>query len=172
MPDAATLADQFRSIVDDVTKMAAEDRKSLQDQLNALMNQQTEIEKEIAELEQHIASIDKDVAVGLSRAARDAGVRVKLVGGKNGKDAKQKTPRKRLSETDVKKVLDVIPDGEDDALTIGKITKAIGASDSTLVAAAIKQLLKDRAITSVGERRGKRYFKPGKKLKQVKKSKN
>ena len=167
MTEALAFANQFVPLFAEIAAKAADDRKSLQEKIDALKTQHEQIDKEIEGLEQHIASIDEDVAVGFNHAARIAGVRVTVVSRKREEDARaHKTPTKQLSEKDVNKLLDVIPDGEDDALTIGKITKALDAPDSAPVAAAIKRLLKERAITSVGERRAKRYFKPGKKLAQ------
>ena len=135
-----------------------------------LAAQQKQIDSEIVELERSLGSIDKEIALGLTHAAREAGVRVVLADGpmESAKPAAGAAAADSL-EKYLDRVLNVIPDGVEKALTIGKVTKSVDIEDPTIVASCVRKLLKTGKITSVGERRAKRYFRPAKQLVQVKK---
>jgi hypothetical protein len=155
MMDAAGFANLFSPILKEVTEGAAEERTTLKQECEELTEHRNRIDAEIAELEEHLNTIDEDVALGFAHAARGAGVTVGLNKGNGSK----KRRRPRPSENDFKKVLAVVPDGKETAMTIGQIAKALDLPDSTVVGAALKHYMKNTTIETIGERRAKRYYR-------------
>ena len=155
MMDAAGFANLFSPILKEVTEGAAEERTTLRQECEELTEHRNRIDAEIAELDKHLNTIDEDVALGLAHAARGAGV---TVGSNRGNGSKQRG-RPRPSENDFNKVLDVVPDGKETAMTIGQITKALDLPDSTVIGTALKHFIKLRTIETIGERRAKRYYR-------------
>ena len=158
MTRAAEYANAFAPALKQAVELAVTDKAQTEKKIEELRAKKERIDQELMQLQHHLDSIDRDLALGLTHAAREAGVRVNLADGGNGSGRRAPADRKPTDE-DVKKLVAVLPQGEQNAMTMGAIKKAIDISDVQIVPAALSHLLSDRNAKAVGQRRGKRYYR-------------
>jgi hypothetical protein len=156
MAEPAHYAELLAPVVALAAEMAQDDKKSVQDQIDTLEARRREIDVEIEETRKHLDEIDSSIAVGLTHAAKDAGLKINLEAQKSEKTAPASTATEPAVPLRV--LIDNIPSGVENAVTIGGIKKTLNVSDSKLVMSALSKLLRNNTVKTVGQRRGKRYY--------------
>jgi chromosome segregation ATPase len=157
MADPDRYAELLAPVVALAAEMAQDDKKSVQDHIDTLEARRHEIDLEIRQIRKHLDEIDSSIAVGLTHAAKDAGLKINLDAQKSEKTAtvsESPTPA-----TPLRVIIEHIPSGLKNALTIGQIKKALNVTDSKLVMPGLSKLLRNNTVRTFGQRRGKRYYR-------------
>lgn len=158
MSRAAEYANALAPALKQALELSVEDKAHTQKRIEELQAKKEQIDRELMALQQHLESIDSDLALGLTHAAREAGVKVNLVDGRNSSGNRAQSDAK-LTNEDVRTILAVLPEGKQNAMTMGALKKSVDVSAVQIVPAALSRLLSDNRVKTVGQRRGKRYYR-------------
>ncbi len=153
-------ANVFAPVFEQAAETATNEKNAMQERIEALQTQRDDFDRQIESVKQQMESLDEAIRIGLTHAAREAGLKFSLNGNGNGNAAgARKGGADKISNEHTSQVLAAVPEGRRDALTFGGICKAVDISDGTVVSAALKRLISDKKINTLGERRAKRYFR-------------
>ena len=159
MGEAARFSNVFAPVFKKAAETATEEKRTLLERIEGLRDQRKEIDEELEELQDQMTSLDEAITLGLTHAARDAGLKLDLNKPANGNSpAGRGGSSSTVSAEGIKAVLTKVPEGRKNAMTFGSIKKAVDLSDDKLVASILKRLVSIEKVKTVGERRGKRYY--------------
>ncbi len=159
MGEAARFSNVFAPVFKKAAETATEEKKLLLDRIEKLREQRVEIDDELEKLQEQMTSLEEAITLGLTHAARDAGLRLDLNRPVNGNSPGGRVGTgATVSAEAIRAVLTKVPDDKKSAMTFGSIRKTVSLSDDKLVASALKRLVSIDKIKTVGERRAKRYY--------------
>jgi hypothetical protein len=160
MSEAAKYANAFAPVFKQAAEAAIEEKDRVVQLIEGLEQERKQIDDKVAEMREQLQNIDNNIVVGLSHAAKDAGLKLELqkrVNDSAHTDSAATAPRS--SDSDLTKVLTIVPLGRKSAATFGAISKTVDIADGKVVAKALKHLVTENKVKTMGERRGKRYFR-------------
>ena len=159
MGEAARFSNVFAPVFQKAAETATEEKKTILEQIENLRDQRQRIDNELEQLQQQMASLDEAITLGLTHAARDAGLKLDLNRPMNGSATSARGGSSTgVSAEAIKAVMTKMPAGRKNALTFGSIRKAVAMSDEKQVASALKRLVSIDKIKTIGQRRAKRYY--------------
>ena len=159
MTRASDYANTFAPAIQQAVEAVGKEKEQIKNEIEQLQSQRDQIERDLAELQRRIESMDHDVAIGLTHAVRSAGLKVNLATPVNGKASTSSShSNQALTDEVVSKVVAAIPESKSHAVTIGALRKEIKISDTKVLSSALKRLIAQKKVKTVGERRAKRYF--------------
>jgi len=160
MSDAAKYANAFADVFQQAADAVLEEKQNAEDRIADLESQRAEIDTEIERLRSQLEEVENNIAVGLRHAAKGAGIKLELKQKMNGGAPPVVTGSGgKAPDAVLAKVLSIVPLGRQHASTFGAISKSVDIADGKEIAKVLKRLAAEKKVKTIGERRGKRYFR-------------